>query len=88
MGWVLVGALAAVLTTLAFVPQILKMWRTRSVRDISPVTLLQLLTGVALWTIYGAHLRDPVIIAANGVATVILAAALVLYLRFFRRRLQ
>jgi len=62
--WYLVGVVAALLTTLGFVPQILKMRRTRSARDVSLVTLVQLAIGVVIWGVYGLHLKDPIIVAA------------------------
>ncbi len=49
--WYAVGSMAAVLTSFGFVPQISKMWRTRSVKDVSPVTLGQFAMGATLWAI-------------------------------------
>jgi MtN3 and saliva related transmembrane protein len=83
--WYAVGSIAAILTSFAFVPQVMKMWRTRSVRDISPLTLGQFAAGVSLWTIYGAHLGDPVIIAADLITLSTLTLGLVLYFRFLKR---
>ncbi len=84
MGWYAVGGLAALLTTFGFVPQALKMWRSRSVRDVSPLTMIQIAVGVALWLAYGIHLDDAVMIVANAVSLVILAAVLALYYRLAR----
>lgn len=84
MGWITVGALAAMLTTLGFVPQILKMWRTRSVEGVSQLTFVQMSLGIALWLLYGIHLSDPVMVVANAVALGILGAAIALYLRLTR----
>ena len=83
--WYALGAVAAVLTTFGFVPQAIKMWRTKSVRDVSPLMIIQFIAGVVLWAVYGAHLRDPIIIAANLVSLAILIAVLLLYFRFFKR---
>ena len=69
------------LTTLGFVPQVVKMWRTRSVGDLSAMTFVQLIIGTVLWGVYGIHKRDAIIMAANGVTLVILAVALGLYMR-------
>ncbi len=82
--WLIVGGTAAVLTTFGFVPQILKMARTGSIRDISPLTFVQFLAGVSLWALYGAHIGDPVVISANLVTfgTLVVALALYLYLRY------
>jgi MtN3 and saliva related transmembrane protein len=85
VAWYALGAVAATLTSFGFVPQIVKMWRTKSVRDVSPMMIAQFIAGVALWTVYGVHLKDPVIIAANVVSLSTLAITLVIYFRFFKR---
>jgi MtN3 and saliva related transmembrane protein len=82
--WYVVGAIAALLTTFGFVPQIIKMRQTRRVKDISLLTLGQFLIGVSFWTIYGIHRTDIVIVLANAVSFVILLVAIVLY--FYYRR--
>lgn len=85
VAWYALGAVAATLTSFGFVPQIVKMWRTKSVRDVSPLTLLQFIAGVLLWTVYGVHLKDPVIIAANVVSLSTLAVTLTIYFRYFKK---
>ena len=61
-----IGYIAGIITTLAFVPQVVRSWRTRSTRDLSLVWLVAFSTGVALWLVYGILLREPPIIAANA----------------------
>jgi MtN3 and saliva related transmembrane protein len=85
VAWYAVGAVAAALTSFGFVPQIVKMWRSKSVRDVSPIMIVQFIAGVLLWTVYGVHLRDPVVMAANLVSLTILITALLLYFRLFKR---
>jgi len=85
VAWYALGAVAAALTSFGFVPQAVKMWRTKSVRDVSPLMITQFIAGVVLWAIYGAHLRNWVIIAANLVSLAILVTALLLYFRLFKR---
>jgi MtN3 and saliva related transmembrane protein len=70
-----IGYLAGTLTTLAFVPQVVRSWRTRSTGDLSTGMLITFSAGVALWFIYGLGLRAWPIVVANGVT---LALALVL----------
>ncbi len=84
MEWYVIGSVAALLTSFGFAPQVVKMWRTRAVRDVSPITFLQFIVGSALWMLYGVNARDPIIIAANVVSLVIVLAGLLLYLRFAR----
>ena len=85
IAWYSLAAVAAVLTSFGFVPQVVKMWRTKSVKDVSPLTFVQFIAGVSLWAVYGIHLEDPVIIAANFVSLSILFLGLFIYFRYFRR---
>ncbi|NYT21226.1 MAG: hypothetical protein GKC07_05430, partial [Methanomicrobiales archaeon] len=55
--WLLIGILAALLTMFGFVPQLMKMYRTKSVSDVSLGTLCQFTTGVSLWAVYGFLIR-------------------------------
>ena len=63
----MLGLLAALLTTSAFVPQAIKSWRSRSARDFSLPMLLLFCAGVALWLIYGVLIASAGLIAANAV---------------------
>jgi len=77
--WYLLGTLAAVLTTFGFVPQIIKMHRTRSSKDVSLATLYQFSAGVILWALYGFHIRDVIVIAANIISFLTLVVAIGFY---------
>ena len=74
--------LAALLTMFSFVPQIIKTAASRSARDVSIITLLQLGSGVSLWIIYGIYRRDVIIIAANVITLLSLLLLIGLYFRF------
>ncbi|MBW4043168.1 MAG: hypothetical protein HIU86_13790 [Acidobacteria bacterium] len=67
----LVGTVAGVLTTGAWLPQLLKCWRTRSAADLSWSYLAVLGTGVALWAVYGLS-SDLVLILANVITVLAL----------------
>jgi MtN3 and saliva related transmembrane protein len=82
----LVGGIAAFLTTIAFVPQVWKVWRTRSARDVSLGMYLTFLLGVGLWFVYGLMLEAWPIIVANGVTGVLAAGVVLMKLRFERGR--
>jgi len=84
MIWTIIGALAAILTTFSFIPQIARSLRIKSVKDVSPVTLFQLSLGVLLWLIYGIHRQDPIIILANGFTLISLSVLIFLYFRYGR----
>ena len=80
--WTIVGIIASLLTSFSYVPQVWKMWRRKSVGDISNITIFQMTTGCILWLLYGIGRRDPVIIGANIVALSILAIGTVLYYHY------
>ncbi|MBM3580785.1 MAG: hypothetical protein FJX37_02330 [Alphaproteobacteria bacterium] len=77
-----VGLAAGTLTTLAFVPQVAKVYRTRSTGDISLATFAALVLGTALWLTYGILLGEIPLIAANGVSLALVSAVLWGKLRF------
>ena len=82
MFWEIVGLLAAFLTMFGFLPQVIKIYRTKSVRDLSLPTILQFTVGILLWLAYGIHLKNFVIILANSVTFLILIVGLVLFLKY------
>ena len=71
----LLGLIAGTLTTLAFLPQVIKTWKSQSARDISLGMFLLFSAGVALWLVYGLRLGAVPIIAANAV-TLLLSLAI------------
>jgi MtN3 and saliva related transmembrane protein len=74
----LLGYLAAALTTVAFFPQVLKAFKTKSTKDMSLLMWLLLSVGVLCWLIYGIELGSGPIIVANGVTLVLASAVLAL----------
>jgi MtN3 and saliva related transmembrane protein len=64
---VIVGYIAGTLTTLSFVPQVIRSWKLKETRDLSLAMLLLFALGVTLWTIYGIWIISPPIIAANSI---------------------
>lgn len=86
MLWRLVGLTAAFLTMFSFLPQIYKIFKTKSAKDVSPITLIQLSCGVSLWLLYGVHLKDVIIILANAVTLISLIVALSLYYKYCDRK--
>ena len=78
----LVGALAGALTTIAFIPQVWRVWQTRSARDLSLSMYLIFTAGVALWLVYGLSLGALPIIVFNSVTLVLAATVLAMKIRF------
>lgn len=77
-----IGIAAGLLTTLAYVPQVVKVWRTRSARDISLAMFVIMNLGIALWLAYGLLIGSPGLILANGATLCLTTAVLVAKLRF------
>lgn len=77
----LIGSLAAFLTTVSFLPQVLKTRKTRHTKDISLGMLAVFATGVALWSIYGFMLREIPIILANLITLVMISYLLYMKLK-------
>jgi len=78
----IMGLLAGTMTTIAFLPQLIKTWKTRSAKDVSLGMFLIFTTGVLLWVIYGLMIQSLPIIAANTVTLVLAGTILVLKLRY------
>jgi MtN3 and saliva related transmembrane protein len=78
----LIGAVAATLTTVSFVPQALKTFRTRDVSGISLGMYSLFATGVALWLVYGLMLGEAPIYVANAITLALALAVLVMKLRY------
>jgi MtN3 and saliva related transmembrane protein len=74
--------LAGTLTTIAFVPQLTKTWKTKSAEDISFGMFAIFCTGVLLWLLYGVLIGALPVILANSVTLVLAGAILVLKLRY------
>jgi MtN3 and saliva related transmembrane protein len=85
MLWSIIGSSAAILTMFSFIPQIIKVIKTKSAKDVSLVTLFQLSLGVSLWIVYGIYLKDIIIITANSVTLTTLIILLVLYFNYGRK---
>ena len=76
------GLLAGTLTTLAFVPQVWRVWRTRSTSDISMPMYAVFTSGTVAWLVYGMALGALPVILANVVTTMLAASVIVMKLRF------
>ncbi len=83
MDWImLLGLAAGTLTTIAFVPQVRKTWKTKSARDMSFGMLATFCTGVLLWLVYGLLIRSLPVILANTVTLLLAGAILALKIRY------
>jgi MtN3 and saliva related transmembrane protein len=81
----LIGLLAGVLTTIAFVPQLLKIYASKSGKDVSARMFIMFSAGVALWLIYGIMIGSLPVIIANTVTLGLAIAIMALKIRYSRR---
>jgi MtN3 and saliva related transmembrane protein len=77
----ILGLLAGILTTVAFIPQVIKTWRSHSTHDISLAMFAIFTAGVFAWLIYGLVIEDLPIIAANSVTLVLAGSILIMKIR-------
>ena len=74
----LFGFLAALLTTIAFLPQLYKTWKTKSADDVSLIMLILFITGLIFWIIYGLKIHSTPILIANVVTFIFNFSILIL----------
>lgn len=80
-----IGFVAATLTTAAFVPQLVRVLKLRSARDISLPTFLMFSVGVFFWLLYGLYTGSRPVIASNAITLLLSVSILILKLRFDRK---
>jgi len=68
----LAGYLAGTLTTISFVPQVIRTWKIKETKDFSLAMLLLFAAGMCLWTAYGIWINSFPIIAANMITFVLI----------------
>jgi MtN3 and saliva related transmembrane protein len=78
----LLGLFAGSLTTAAFLPQVIKTWKSRSAKDLSLGMFSLFCLGVFLWLIYGFMVNDIPVIAANLITLMLASTLLFFKLRF------
>jgi MtN3 and saliva related transmembrane protein len=76
------GLAAGFLTTAAFVPQVWKIWKTKSARDVSLPAFITFAVGVALWTVFGVVKNEIAITIWNSVTLALAIAILVMKVRY------
>jgi MtN3 and saliva related transmembrane protein len=86
MNWAYIGFLAGILTTIGFLPQVIKSYRSKSAKDVSLRQPLLLLAGMSMWLVYGIHLQDWAIILANIVSIALNICIVVLKISYDYRK--
>jgi MtN3 and saliva related transmembrane protein len=78
------GYFAGILTSIAFVPQVMQIYKTKSAKDVSLAMFLLFTTGVVLWLIYGIKSHAVPVIAANSIT--LLLSCVILFFKYRYRK--
>lgn len=73
------GYIGTVLSTVAFLPQVLRAWKTKETKDLSISTFLLIGTGSIFWFLYGIFTNGTPVIIANGI--IVISAFSIVYLK-------
>ena len=79
---IILGLVAGALTTISFLPQVLKAWRSKSTKDVSLKMFVILSTGIFLWIVYGIFIRDLPVVVTNVVTFVLAFTILILKIKY------
>ncbi len=83
MSWISVlGAAAAASSTVSYLPQVIRTWRTRSTNDISLGMFSVMVWATALWLVYGVVIGDAAIIISNSICLMLSGTVLYFKLRY------
>ena len=78
MNYEIIGFIAAILTTSSFLPQLIKVWKTKSSKGVSTLMYFVMLSGVILWGAYGYLIGSKSVLIANIVAGLLQIVILIL----------
>lgn len=78
----ILGLVAAVVTTSCFIPQVYKIWKEKSTKDISLVMYLTMSLGLLLWFIYGISIKSTPVTLANGITLILVLWIVALKLKY------
>lgn len=75
----IIGGIAAILTTAAYIPQSIKVFREKNTKGLSLWMYIMITSGIAMWLIYGIMIDSPSVIIANAVTLVL--AGMILFMK-------
>ncbi len=78
----ILGLIAGLLTTIAFIPQVFKTWKSKSADDVSITMFVLFISGVFLWCIYGWEIHAKPVFIANIITLILATTILFLKLKF------
>ena len=79
------GLIAAALTTISYVPQVVKLVKTKQTEGVSLTMFIILFVGIVMWLIYGLYLNSIAMIVAN-ITTLSLTSIIIFYRIKFRKK--
>lgn len=77
----IIGFIAAILTTSAFIPQVYRAWKTKNVEAISLTMFIAMFIGVILWLVYGIYINSLSMVIANTITALLSLVIIVLKIR-------
>jgi MtN3 and saliva related transmembrane protein len=82
----LLGLIAGTLTTISFLPQLVKIVKNKSAKDVSLLMFLIFTVGIFLWLVYGILTLTLAIIIANSVTIILALSILILKIKYDRKK--
>ncbi len=76
------GILAGTLTTVSFIPQVIKIYKMKDARELSFATFFIFSLGVFLWLIYGIIIREWPVILANGITFLLICLIIIMKIKY------
>ncbi len=77
-----IGYIAGTLTTISFLPQVIRTWKMRETKDFSLAMLLLFATGILLWTVYGIWTESLPVILANVITFLLIIVLLAMKIKY------
>ena len=78
----ILGFAAGFLTTVAFIPQVVKIWRSKQARDVSLPAFATFTVGIGIWIVYGVVKDAPPIVLWNVITLVLSIAILAMKIKY------
>jgi len=78
----IIGYIAGTLTTISFLPQVIRTWKMRETKDFSLAMLLLFAAGILLWTFYGIRTESLPVILANVITFLLIIVLLAMKIKY------
>jgi MtN3 and saliva related transmembrane protein len=78
----IIGYLGGIFSSISFLPQVIRIWKTKSAQDLSMATLLLLATNVTLWLIYGITIASTPLWLTNAIVLIMVLTMIVFKIKF------